>query len=261
MNSPYEAPNSDLKQSTSLLPCIGCGKELHVTAATCPHCGASQRSRRYKSKITAAVLAFFFGGFGIHRFYLGQWWGLLYLLLFWTLIPGFIAFIEFIVFLAVSQERWDDKHNEGRPAGPNDKGGGAAVALLVVVGVFIVIAIIGILAAIAIPQYHEYTQRAKVATAIAQVAPIKQGVVDFYLKHETLPDSNVMMGLDEPYLLDGNHEVRIFEEGIELILDGVEGGAESKTIVFIPYLSDGDIVWDCTNGTLEARYRPISCRP
>ncbi|MCP4230412.1 MAG: pilus assembly protein [bacterium] len=171
-----------------------------------------------------------------------------------------VAFIEFIVFLVTDQKNWDQKYNEGRPAGPNDKSGGVALALLVVVGVFVVVAVIGILAAIAIPQYHDYTLRAKVVGVITQIDPVKRNIEDFYTRHSTLPDSNIMSGLEEPYLLDGNHEVRIFAEGFELIFSGADGGLDSKTIVFIPYLADGNIAWDCTSGTLEVKYRPTSCR-
>ncbi len=262
MSSPYEIPNAELQGGGGMRPCIGCGKEIHVTAATCPHCGASQRTTRYKSKITAAVLAFFLGGFGIHRFYLGQWWGVVYLLLFWTMIPGFVAFVEFIVFLACNQKGWDDKYNEGIPAGPNDKGSVALVILLVVIGGFFIIAIIGILAAIAIPQYAEYTQRAKVAGAIAQTLPVKQRILDFYGQHEVLPDSNIMAGLDEPLLLDGNHEIRLSGAGFELILSSTSPDVDGKTIEFEPYQDDaGNIFWVCTEGSLEYRYRTLDCRP
>lgn len=260
MTSPYATPGSNLDNSAKMYPCIGCGKELHVTAATCPHCGATQRKRGYKSKTAAAVLAFFLGGFGIHRFYLGQWWGIFYLLLFWTLIPGFVALVEFIVFLVTDPQKWDRKHNDGKPAGPNESGGGAMLVFLVIVGIFVVVAVIGILAAIAIPQYHEYTLRAKVHGAISQVDPVKRSVEAFYQKHNTLPDSNIMTGLDEPYLIEGNHEVKIFAEGFELIFSGSEGGLDSQTVVFLPYLNDGDIAWDCSGGTLEVRLRPLECR-
>lgn len=58
-----------------MVACRGCNKEIHRTAPTCPHCGASQRLGRYKSKVAAGVLGIFLGGLGVHRFYLGQWWG------------------------------------------------------------------------------------------------------------------------------------------------------------------------------------------
>lgn len=46
--------------------CRGCGKEIHESAAMCPHCGATQQSSRKssnkvgKSKSTAGILAIFF---------------------------------------------------------------------------------------------------------------------------------------------------------------------------------------------------------
>ena len=52
------------------------------------------------NKTTYCLLAFFLGGIGIHKFYAGKTSsGILYLIFFWTFIPAFIAFIEFIVAL------------------------------------------------------------------------------------------------------------------------------------------------------------------
>jgi predicted nucleic acid-binding Zn ribbon protein len=57
-----------------------------------------------KSRFVAAILAFFLGGFGIHKFYLGQpIQGLIYLLFCWTFIPAIIAFFEAIVYLCTSE--------------------------------------------------------------------------------------------------------------------------------------------------------------
>ncbi len=65
-----------------------------------------------KSKTTAAILALFFGGFGAHRFYLGQWiQGLLYFLFIWTFITPIIAVIECIVFLTMSEMKFNMKYN------------------------------------------------------------------------------------------------------------------------------------------------------
>jgi hypothetical protein len=53
-----------------------------------------------KSRIVAAILAFFFGGLGIHKFYLGQTgWGIVYLLFCWTFIPTIISIFESIFYL------------------------------------------------------------------------------------------------------------------------------------------------------------------
>ena len=58
-----------------------------------------------KSKTTFLVLAFFLGGIGLHRMYLGQVsTGLLYLIFCWTYIPAIIALFEFIINLCTSDE-------------------------------------------------------------------------------------------------------------------------------------------------------------
>lgn len=67
-----------------------------------------------KNKIIAALLAFFLGGLGIHKFYLGEnLAGLLYLVFFWTFIPGIIAFFEFLGLLLMSDQAFNSKYNAG----------------------------------------------------------------------------------------------------------------------------------------------------
>lgn len=169
MNNPYQVPEANLANG-GMVDCVGCAKELHSTASMCPHCGATQRAGRYKNKTTAALLALLLGAFGAHRFYLGQWWGVFYLLFFWAWIPGLIAFVEFIIFLVRDQRQWDDKYNEGKPAAPGEgSGGGTAIAL--VVGGFIFIAFIGMLAAVALPAYQDYTERAKASQSTLNINP------------------------------------------------------------------------------------------
>lgn len=66
-----------------------------------------------KDKTAAALLAFFLGGIGVHRFYLNQvGLGFLYLLFSWTFIPLIAAFIDFIVFLAMDKRTFDYKYNK-----------------------------------------------------------------------------------------------------------------------------------------------------
>jgi TM2 domain-containing membrane protein YozV len=94
--------------------CVGCATPLHVSARACPHCGASQGAAGQvgqKSRVAAALLAFFLGGFGVHKFYLGRTAaGVLYLLFFWTFIPAIIAFVEFIIYLTMSDEAFAAKY-------------------------------------------------------------------------------------------------------------------------------------------------------
>ncbi|ELS31093.1 MULTISPECIES: NINE protein [Pseudanabaena] len=67
-----------------------------------------------KTKNTTVLLCFFLGAFGGHKFYLGQsGWGVLYLLFCWTGIPSIAAFVEFIMFLVMSEDEFNRKYNGG----------------------------------------------------------------------------------------------------------------------------------------------------
>ncbi|SRR5579883_1459723 len=67
-----------------------------------------------KSKSTAGILALFFGGLGIHKFYLGEGGkGILYLLFFWTYIPAIIGIVEAVVFFTMSDADFNAKYNHG----------------------------------------------------------------------------------------------------------------------------------------------------
>ena len=94
--------------------CKKCGADVG-DAKFCPKCGEAVNDERsvdepcyveegqpvkYVNKIAYVLLAFFLGGLGIHRFYAGKVLsGVIYLVFCWTMIPGLIAFIEFIVAL------------------------------------------------------------------------------------------------------------------------------------------------------------------
>jgi TM2 domain-containing membrane protein YozV/ribosomal protein L40E len=104
--------------------CSECGAIIKLKAEICPKCGVRQMSQPLsvnlgpvasngKSRIVAAVLAFFLGGLGVHKFYLGQiGMGILYLIFCWTFIPSIIAFVEFILFLAMNDEKFNQKYGQ-----------------------------------------------------------------------------------------------------------------------------------------------------
>ncbi|MEM9887185.1 MAG: NINE protein [Bacteroidota bacterium] len=65
-----------------------------------------------KDKNVAAVLAFFLGTFGVHRFYLGQiWLGILHCVFMATTIPTIIGFIDAMVLLSMDEDKFDAKYN------------------------------------------------------------------------------------------------------------------------------------------------------
>ena len=95
--------------------CSDCGSAIKTKAEVCPKCGVRQIAHSIaadgKTKVVAALFAFFLGGFGAHKFYLGNTGkGILYLVFCWTLIPSIVAFVEGILFLTMSDESFNQKH-------------------------------------------------------------------------------------------------------------------------------------------------------
>ena len=61
----------------------------------------------------------------------------------------------------------------------------------------IVVAIVGILAAIAIPQYQDYTIRARVSEGVNLASAAKTGVAEFYNTNSSFPSSNSQAGIND----------------------------------------------------------------
>lgn len=76
----------------------------------------------------------------------------------------------------------------------------------------IVIAIIGILAAAAVPQYGQYIERAKLVEPLAIITQVKQHVNSFYMRERLFPENNSQAGLPAPDKLIANSITRIFIE-------------------------------------------------
>lgn len=101
--------------------CRECAALINAKAEICPKCGVRQVAHypssgvivgSGKSRVAAIVIALFLGGFGGHKFYLGQvGFGLLYLLFFWTLIPCVVATVELIIYLTMSDEAFAHKYD------------------------------------------------------------------------------------------------------------------------------------------------------
>ena len=94
--------------------CRYCGTAIGRLDNLCPACNAEQNLKP-RNQIVAGLLALFLGGLGMHRFYLGQWWGIFYLLLSWTSLPMLVALVEAISFLATDKDDWKERygHTDG----------------------------------------------------------------------------------------------------------------------------------------------------
>lgn len=149
--------------------CSSCGNPINIKAEICPSCGI--RQRKGADKAALALLAFFLGGLGGHKFYVGKYGqGVLYLLFCWTGIPGLIALIEFIIYLCTPGEEIARKYTS--------KGPGVVIALVVCFFGFIFMA--GILAAIAIPNFIAYRNKATCVQVETAANTTVAALSDFY---------------------------------------------------------------------------------
>jgi TM2 domain-containing membrane protein YozV len=140
------------------------------------------RQEQGVNKVALVLLTFFLGGIGVHKFYLGKYvQGVIYFLFSWTLIPSIVAFIEFIIYACTSDERLQEKYTVKGPI--------AVIIIAVCAGFLVMIAIIGILAAIAIPQFMIYRDRAYQTTVISELNNLSVAEEAYYDTHNRYSDN------------------------------------------------------------------------
>jgi type IV pilus assembly protein PilA len=130
----------------------------------------------------------------------------------------------------------------------------------------IVVAIIGILAAIAIPAYQDYTIRAQVSEGLNLAGGAKAAVSEYTMDRGSFPTNNLQAGLSDPAtLINGKYVVSVTNTNGLIAVDyGNDAHTTLSTGVLelSPSTSAGSIVWTCrANGTTIAdKHLPAACR-
>ena len=147
----------------------------------------------------------------------------------------------------------------------------------------IVIAIIGILAAIAIPAYQDYLIRSQISEGLAMASAAKASVSEYYANHGSWPVDNSAAGLGVAGDIDGKYvsAITIGRGGITVDYGNeVNNTVRAARVGLTPGASvNGDVIWRCgnpanppagwdplaptaTEGTtsIANKYLPSSCR-
>lgn len=246
--NPYSAPTAGLE--SGMKKCESCGASIKQLAEICPACGV--RQRKLVSKPALLLLTFFLGGLGAHKFYLGKWvQGIFYLLFCWTGIPGLIALVEFIIYAFTSTERLNEKYSAS-----------GSIAVILIIGLVFGVFVVGILAAIAIPAYQDFTLRSKTSSTIQGMSAYREAVGEYFEAKGQLPVTGTEI---ETAKLKVPHtqSVRVAPGGVVVARLTAEIGSNfaGKAIILMPKVDGPRLNWTC--GVQEpamVRLMPASCR-
>ena len=129
----------------------------------------------------------------------------------------------------------------------------------------IVIAILGILMAIAIPAYQDYTVRAKVSEGLNVAGAAKLAVAETFQTNGDWPTANESAGLPPAGSIRGNNVSSVtVEESTITIAYSDDTNIQGDVIVLKATNEGGSISWQCGGDaatTVEAKYLPSNCRP
>jgi type IV pilus assembly protein PilA len=133
----------------------------------------------------------------------------------------------------------------------------------------IVVAIIAILAAIALPAYQDYVIRSQVSEGSVLADGAKTAVAEFYSNKGSYPTDNASAGLATDTSIIGNYvlSVDVATAGkIKVTYNSTNANAkiQGKFLYFSSYSSgSGSLAWSCKSSggtTVDQKYLPTSCR-
>ncbi len=139
------------------------------------------------------------------------------------------------------------------------KGGTSNVAIIFVL-VFVFIALIGILAAIAIPAYQDYTTKARLVGAVEVGRSAADSVANYYNQHQEVPSSLEQAGFTAP-IPPSVKELSVNSQNGTVTITMATAPISGKTFLFVPSLdSNKQIIWTCMSQEIQDNYLPQQCR-
>ncbi len=126
----------------------------------------------------------------------------------------------------------------------------------------IVVAIIGILSAVAIPAYQDYTKRAHVSEGLNMASGVKAAVSEYYASEGIWPTSNEMAGLDNSLQGNAVKSVAVQSDG-SILMTYNSKVIDDAQLLLKPTATNGAIQWTCaavSSSGMKTAYLPSNCR-
>ncbi|MGE0351526.1 pilin [Hydrogenophaga sp.] len=127
----------------------------------------------------------------------------------------------------------------------------------------IVVAIIGILAAVALPAYQDYTKRAKMSEVILAASACRTSITEIVQSNTavSLPDGGDWGCEASQPTSTYVQEIATNENGAVRVTSRNIGTGADGTVFLVPDISNGSITrWDCGAGSVQDKFLPGSCR-
>jgi len=128
-----------------------------------------------------------------------------------------------------------------------------------------VVAIIGILAAIAIPAYQDHTIRTQVSEGLSLSDGVKTAVTEFYQDQGGFPADNVTAGIEAAVNITGKYVTGVaVAAGVITVTYGRDADAKiaGATLTMTPLDNAGSVSWTCASAPrLQNKWLPAACRP
>ena len=130
----------------------------------------------------------------------------------------------------------------------------------------IVVAIIGILAAIAIPAYQDYTIRAQIYEGLNLTGACKAAVTEYYQDQGAFPADNTTAGLETALNIRGKYTTQVAVTGAGTCNATYGNDANANItgaiLTMTPTDNAGSVSWACTGAApLVPKWLPAACRP